>query len=52
MPKTKNHLTVITHADCELHCIPNHPESPQRLKAVLSQLENTNQLQQSLLATQ
>jgi acetoin utilization deacetylase AcuC-like enzyme len=55
MPKTKNHLTVITHADCELHCIPNHPESPQRLKAVLAQLEKskkvTIQLQQAPLAT-
>ncbi len=53
--KIENTLTVFTHPDCELHCIPNHPESPQRLKAVLAQLEKskkvTIQLQQAPLAT-
>lgn len=53
--KIQNCLTVITHADCELHALSNHPESPQRLKELLSRLQKskqlTIQLQQAPLAT-
>ncbi len=53
--KIENTLTVFTHPDCELHDIPNHPESPQRLKVLLSHLQKskkvTIQLQQAPLAT-
>jgi acetoin utilization deacetylase AcuC-like enzyme len=54
--KIENTLTVFTHPDCELHDIPNHLESPQRLKVLLSHLQKskkaTIQLQQVPLATQ
>ncbi len=42
--KIENTLTVFTHSDCEWHDIPNHVESPQRLKELLSRLQKSKQL--------
>ncbi|HKI73274.1 MAG TPA: hypothetical protein VJ998_01435, partial [Pseudomonadales bacterium] len=30
--------TLITHPDCTRHLLPGHPESPQRLVAVMERL--------------
>ena len=53
--KIENTLTVFTHPDCELHDIPNHVESPQRLKELLSRLQKSKQfkiqLEQAPFAT-
>ena len=31
-------IAIIWHPDCELHYIPTHPEKPQRVKGILSEL--------------
>ena len=31
-------IAIIWHTDCELHYIPTHPEKPQRVKGILSEL--------------
>ncbi|MFT7221499.1 MAG: acetoin utilization deacetylase AcuC-like enzyme [Candidatus Azotimanducaceae bacterium] len=47
-------LSIYTHPDCEIHEMPRHPERPDRLRAVMTQLSNLGLLDtaQVTLATE
>ena len=44
-----NFTRIYTHPDCEFHEMPRHPESPKRLKSVMSRLKSSGILNETTL---
>ena len=44
-----NFTRVYTHPDCEFHEMPRHPESPERLRSVMSRLKSSGIMDETTL---